>query len=59
MDVPTVGEGDDSVSYLDACAAIISYGVMTILALFVAAVVLAALAVPVVIFLDMCGGGQE
>ncbi|WP_157931039.1 hypothetical protein [Mycobacteroides abscessus] len=46
-------------SYLDMCASIISYGVMTILALFVAAVVLAALAVPVVIFLDMHRQGQE
>ncbi len=59
MDVPTVGQGDDQVSYLDMCASIISYGVMTILALFVAAVVLAALAVPVVIFLDMHRQGQE
>lgn len=46
-------------NYLDLCAAIITYGVMTILALFVAAVVLAALTVPVVIFLDMHRQGRE
>lgn len=59
MDVPTVGEGHDQVSYLDVCAAIIAYGVMTILALFVVVVVLAALAVPVSIFLDMSRESQE
>ncbi len=50
MDVPTVGQGDDQVSYLDMCAEIIAYGVMTILALFVAGVVFSALAVFVSVF---------
>lgn len=54
MDVPAVGEGDDQVSYLDVCAAIIAYGVTTILALFVAGVLLVELVVLASIVLDLC-----
>lgn len=50
MDVPTVGEEDDQLNYLDMCAEIIAYGVMTILALFVAGVVFSSLAVFVSLF---------
>lgn len=49
-----MGEGDDQVSYLDVCAAIIAYGVTTILALFVAGVLLVELVVLASIVLDLC-----
>ncbi len=39
-------------SYLDICASVIAYGVMTILALFVAGVVLAVLSAFVSLFRD-------
>lgn len=51
MDVPTVGAGNDQVSqYLDTCAAIIAYGVMTLLALIVMGAVFSAVAAFVSLF---------